>query len=287
MNYSLSQNAPHSNTLTNQAAPVLLGVNQLHYFVMSTGQVLAHTSPLSIYYVGSGSVSCNLDGRRYLLRKGQFIITKPGSSLLISLHGEENSEIVAVTLNYESYFILAKKMGATQEILDAAYQGENSLIGRLLEELISWCQSDETFENSTYHKQVAETLADHQSEIWRKINLIDSIKMSTKEEIYRRILKVELYIEQELPKKINLSELCEVAGLSRFHFLRKFHEANGLSPHQYILRRKIQKSCGMIKQKNLTLSEIADQIGFSDIHSFSKVFRRIMGFPPSQLRKKA
>jgi AraC-like DNA-binding protein len=77
--------------------------------------------------------------------------------------------------------------------------------------------------------------------------------------------------------------LAELAGPLRCHptsFCRAFKQSTGLSPHRYLLARRINRAKEMMKDQNRTLTEIALDCGFSSSSQFSIVFKRITGVPP-------
>ena len=236
-----------------------------------------YVSGISIILVGKGILSLCLDHRNYQLSPRQFAIAKPGNAVKFT-STENDTEILIVTLE-------SSHADEHSHLLEGSYPLDDTHLGIQLKDLFDRLSIGSQIKDQRLTELFLRELDAHQKRIREKIENIKSVKGSTREEVYRQILKVEVYIEDNLNAKIQLSDLCDVAGISRFHFLRKFQEANDLSPHQYILRRKVRKSCSLINQHQLTLSEIASQAGLGSIHNFSKVFKRIMGFPPSELRK--
>jgi AraC family transcriptional regulator len=96
--------------------------------------------------------------------------------------------------------------------------------------------------------------------------------------------KVRAYIEEHLTEVIKLSELCAVANLSEVHFHRVFKETFGMTPYAYILKRRIEFACDMLKTTSFPSYRIATECGFYDISHFSKYFRRIIGQSPAEWR---
>ncbi|CAG7597238.1 HTH-type transcriptional activator RhaS [Paenibacillus solanacearum] len=72
-------------------------------------------------------------------------------------------------------------------------------------------------------------------------------------------------------------------GRSRFHHL--FKQETGLTPHEYIQRRRLHQAADDLTETDLTVTEIAHKHGFSSIHYFSKAFSHAMGISPSQYRQ--
>ena len=99
-----------------------------------------------------------------------------------------------------------------------------------------------------------------------------------------RLKRVLEYIEANLSCDVHLDELAETAGLSSFHFAKLFKQSTGASPHQYILRRRLERAKELLRNPAMPLSEISLDTGFSDQSHFTNVFRRFVGVPPSKYR---
>ena len=102
-----------------------------------------------------------------------------------------------------------------------------------------------------------------------------------------RLKRVLEYIDFNLADSLNLDKLAEVAGLNLYHFARGFRQSTGLSPHQHVLRRRIERAKEFLRDSRLSVLEASARTGFVDQSHFSKVFRRITGFAPSKYRSEA
>ena len=87
-------------------------------------------------------------------------------------------------------------------------------------------------------------------------------------------------LEADLPKTPSLAELAGPLRLHPTSFCRAFKQSTGLSPHRYLLARRINRAKEMMKDQNRTLTEIALDCGFSSSSQFSIVFKRITGVSP-------
>lgn len=100
----------------------------------------------------------------------------------------------------------------------------------------------------------------------------------------RRLDRVIDYIEIHLERDISLTELAEVACLSRFYFVRAFGEALGSPPHRYISARRLERARQLLSNSALSLSEIAFACRFSSQSSFTRAFQRHTGIAPGAYR---
>ena len=95
-----------------------------------------------------------------------------------------------------------------------------------------------------------------------------------------RLNRVLEYIAANLPSEIRLEDLAAVAGLSVFHFARAFRESTGITPHQYVLQRRIDSVKTLLRSRNWNLEAIASATGFADASHLTKAFRRHTGTTP-------
>jgi AraC family transcriptional regulator len=99
-----------------------------------------------------------------------------------------------------------------------------------------------------------------------------------------RLKRVLEYVDKHLAKKITLSELAAIAGLSRMHFAAQFRAAMNLRPHEYLLRRRIKRAEELLQKSTMTLVEISLTVGFQTQAHFTTVFKRFVGETPYQWR---
>ncbi|ADV81802.1 helix-turn-helix domain-containing protein [Terriglobus saanensis] len=90
---------------------------------------------------------------------------------------------------------------------------------------------------------------------------------------------------QELQSDVDLKTLAMESGYSRTHFLRMFRVSTGCTPHRYLLRLRLERAKEMMRQKNMSLIDIAAMCGFSSHAHLTKVFREFVGMPPSEYRR--
>lgn len=96
--------------------------------------------------------------------------------------------------------------------------------------------------------------------------------------------RVEEYIEAYLSNRIELPMLATIANLSVYHFAREFKRSTGVTPHSYLLRKRIERAKNMLAHTDYSLTEVALAAGFSDQSHLSRHFRQIIGSTPRQFR---
>jgi AraC family transcriptional regulator len=99
-----------------------------------------------------------------------------------------------------------------------------------------------------------------------------------------RLRRVIERMRADLCIDLDLKTLAAESGYSRNHFLRMFRTATNFSPHQYLLRLRIEKSQALMKSSALRLIDIAESCGFTSQSQFSRVFKQVVGVTPKQYR---
>jgi AraC family transcriptional regulator len=109
---------------------------------------------------------------------------------------------------------------------------------------------------------------------------------SSVEPLPSRILcRIRDRIEAELDTELSLASLAKESGYSRAHFLRMFRAATGLTPHQYVLERRLSTAQQLLRQSKMLLADIALKCGFSSQTHMNDVFRKRLGVTPLEYRR--
>ncbi len=99
-----------------------------------------------------------------------------------------------------------------------------------------------------------------------------------------RLKRAMDYFEAHLGKPVSLADVASSTGLTRMHFAAQFRAATGLRPHDYLLRRRIERAQEMLAETGMSLVEIALSVGFQTQSHFTSVFNRYAGQPPRAWR---
>jgi len=78
--------------------------------------------------------------------------------------------------------------------------------------------------------------------------------------------------------------LAKVSGVSAAHFARSFKEAFGMPPHRYLLTRRIERAAALLRETELSITEIAFHTGWGSLGTFGRTFRDVTGENPASLR---
>ena len=103
----------------------------------------------------------------------------------------------------------------------------------------------------------------------------------------RRIGRLLDFIEDRLDADLSLMALAAEAGIGAVHLSRVFKKVTGLSPHQYVMGRRIERAKALLRSTDMTISEVAMSAGFCSHSHLTNVFRRHLRVAPSQYRARA
>lgn len=96
--------------------------------------------------------------------------------------------------------------------------------------------------------------------------------------------RLDAYIVEHLARRITVIELAQVACLSPSHFHAQFKDSVGLTPHQYLLKTRLDHAARLLRESPLPLVRIAEECGFSSQSALTTAMRRYLGLTPKRLR---
>jgi AraC-like DNA-binding protein len=99
-----------------------------------------------------------------------------------------------------------------------------------------------------------------------------------------KLRRAEDFVQAHIDQPIRLEELAAAAAVSPFHFHRQFKKATGMTPHEYILRTRIERAKELLSGSELPLVEVAAQVGYADQSHFTSTFRKMTSVTPRGYR---
>jgi transcriptional regulator GlxA family with amidase domain len=96
--------------------------------------------------------------------------------------------------------------------------------------------------------------------------------------------RVREYVDAHLGGSMDLATLAGIAGVSIHHFARGFKQSAGITPHHYLTQKRVERAQHLLAHTDLSLSEIAYAVGFSDQSHLARHFRQTLNVTPGQFR---
>jgi transcriptional regulator GlxA family with amidase domain len=100
-----------------------------------------------------------------------------------------------------------------------------------------------------------------------------------------QLRRVLAHVEANLSTTIRNKDLAAVARLSTFHFAVAFRNSVGESPHEHIIRRRVERAQGLMLSTDKSLSDVAGECGLADQAHLTRLFRKIVGESPAAWRR--
>ncbi|HEV2751800.1 MAG TPA: AraC family transcriptional regulator [Gemmatimonadales bacterium] len=103
----------------------------------------------------------------------------------------------------------------------------------------------------------------------------------------RRLREATSFIEDNLGRRLALGDIARAAGWSVSHLTPQFRRSIGMSVHQYVIRRRVDRAAGLLRTGTLSVSQVAVEVGFCHQSLLARHMRRLLGVSPRDLRERA
>jgi AraC-like DNA-binding protein len=103
-------------------------------------------------------------------------------------------------------------------------------------------------------------------------------------DLARHLLRARDLADGRYAEPLDVAALAERAHVSPTHFTRSFREAYGTTPHQYLIARRMERACFLLRETDRSVTEVSLDVGFRSLGSFSATFTRWLGIAPSAYR---
>ena len=106
------------------------------------------------------------------------------------------------------------------------------------------------------------------------------------EDSNRRLLRARDAMDRRYAEPLDIPALARIALVSEAHFIRTFRATFGETPNRYLQRRRVERAMFLLRATDRSVTDICMDVGFSSLGTFSRVFRDVVGEPPSAYRRR-
>jgi AraC-like DNA-binding protein len=230
----------------------------------------------SISYVRRGSFGCRTGGRAYELVAGALFVGRPGQEYTAT-HEHHGGGDECLSFKFLPDFAHSLGKTAMWEMAAVRPVAELMVVGELAHAAAEGRSSVGLDEAALLLAQKFAVAAGGKGE--------QPMAASARER--RRAVEAALWLEQNAAQPVGLEDAARHAGLSPFHFLRVFRRVTGVTPHQYLLRRRLARAAKLLAEEALPITEVALESGFADLSNFVRTFGRVAGVSPKRFRRAA
>jgi AraC family transcriptional regulator len=131
-----------------------------------------------------------------------------------------------------------------------------------------------------------ERMRARQSRLTRQIEELGMTRASTRREAFRRVGLATDYLHAHYSGNVDLETLAGIACVSKYHFLRLFTLIHGVTPRAYLQRKRVDVAVRLLESTQLTVSEVAANVGFAYESTLLRHVRRRLKLSPRQLRSR-
>jgi AraC-like DNA-binding protein len=114
--------------------------------------------------------------------------------------------------------------------------------------------------------------------------MVQQRQPSPQEDANRRMLRARDEMDRRYAEPLDVPTLAAVAHLSASQFGRVFKEVYGETPHRYLQRRRVERAMTLLRQTDRPITDVAWDVGFASLGTFSRTFSNIVGLSPTEFR---
>lgn len=258
---------------------------------------------LTLRYVSSGVEQYTINNTRYDIQPGQYLVTNrhsKGSVLIdsvkavkgicIDLSQEVLSEVFSNITEPSAFGIITDLQESfyNPEFLENKYNAANTYTGSFLEQLDKSVFSygcDASDITIDFFYSLCEKIVSDYVPLQIQLKKVGGVKSETRKELLRRLIKGKQLLDDTFLTNPPIGGISQECGISQYHFYRLFKNVFGKSPNQYLIHKRLHFAHSALIQKQHSISDLALICGYSDVHSFSKSFKKHFGVNPSHLKK--
>ena len=228
-------------------------------------------------YTLSGTGNLEIDGKCYSLKAGEaFLVEIPSEHRYYLPKDSDGWEFIFITLvgrkAMECWRYILENNGPVLKI-----SPESKLI-----QLLFGIYQD-TIENKITDSYLASASAyEYIMECYRFVRDMENHK----KDLSDQITKTLSYMQSHYAEPLTLSDIAAVSGYSKYYLVKHFQEQLDTTPIKYLTKIRVQKAVDLLMTTRLSITEIADRVGYSNANYFNKVFRKAVGMAAGEFRKR-
>lgn len=262
--------------------------------------VHAYAGPLSIKTVLRGRVSWVVGGRDLVVDPTSFLVLAAGERYSMSIDAPKPVETccaffapgfieqiaIDLTSRVDAALDAYDRIAPPLAYLSALHGDREQALTNRLATLAERCEKHLNPSGTEEDFLVLGTrLLEYYQEIRAQAARVPALRLSTQQELFRRLLIGRDYIHSHCSESVSLANVARAACLSLFHFHRGFTRAFQETPHSYLTGLRLTQARDRI-EKGSSVLEACVAVGFSSPSAFSRLFRARFGQAPSTLRRK-
>ncbi|MEO8210591.1 MAG: AraC family transcriptional regulator, partial [bacterium] len=277
----------------------LLQKNFIVHFSSLQSKLANHVSPLSIKCSMNGLENYKTSDGNYRVTTGNYLIINEGQQCESYFENEAETfsiyfdkkfanETLVSLVNPSDKMLNYSFLPGSQPVqfLEKLYSHNHTLSPVIMKlRLASKVNyDDENWLKEQFFELMEKLLITHRN-LYKEIEKLPPVKLSTKTELYKRVCRAKEFIDSSFTNDLTLEKISKEACLSQYHFLRLFKSVFKKTPHTYLTEKRISKALNLLFTTDMSITQICFEIGFESISSFSWLFKNKFGLSPEACRE--
>ena len=260
-----------------------------------------HISRLSIRLMLNGEQYYKVGNRECLVTPQNFLLINQGQRYQTAFKDEQELEMLMVAFKpgmaediYRSFTaspmqLLDDPFAATPPLpffeqtylLDPFIRQQFQYLRRLMDTPLDYRNATDL---DTIYTTLLERLIALQYKLSQQIDQLVHQRRSVREEIYDRLNIARNFIEVHYQQPLSVPEVAQAAALSPHHFKRLFKQAYHITPHQFLVQKRLEAAQRLIQTQAIEIQAVCQRVGFDDTSSFIRLFKKHFLQTPGQYR---
>ncbi|MCI8387171.1 MAG: AraC family transcriptional regulator [Clostridiales bacterium] len=230
-----------------------------------------------LMYLTSGNLEALVDGKEYLLVPGDVVIFPPEREYRYNRQGNADIQYLWAHFTGNDAESMLRRFGfGAHGVFKIGIDENISMLFMLMME-------DFVMQDKYYAESASNRLTSIFIAMRRKLDRIAELGSGSMGRIFESIK----YIHTNFQKPISNEKLASIEHLSVSQYIELFKKSTGATPRSYIIELRIRNACDLLCRSDLTVSQIAQTVGYDDAHYFSRLFKLHRGISPENYRRSA
>ncbi|HEX3743927.1 MAG TPA: AraC family transcriptional regulator [Bryobacteraceae bacterium] len=246
--------------------------------------------PLSIKSVTEGAVAWKCAGRDRLVDRDSFLVLNADEPYSMAI--DSRTPVSTLCVFFQDGFVESVQAAlAGKEIesecaplpfLGGLHRRDDGILPRM--QAIAQAPAGDRLCLDEQFLLLARDLLCLNGEMRRRVQSMPAVRPATRAELFRRVRRAQEYLHASACDDPSLDAIARQACLSPYHFHRAFTRAFGETPHAYRNRLRLERAHRLLAAGGMTITQVCGAVGFESAASFSTLFRKAYGAPPSAYR---
>lgn len=277
--------------------------NALFYVSTNVENIEIQLSDISVIFLAQGSLALDKTDFTLRLSENEFVVLNRNTFETIQLQSNTSNQFLILHICKNNLYNSVQNIHIhaeftkdlflqyliSSELFVYKQNTKETKLGLALQHVANQIANkiEKKFNPSIeFYEQISRILLENQLDFFLELNRIVCVKNSTKHSLYAKLIEGKKFLVANADKNIKIQAIAQQAGMSEFHFFRLFKKVYLTTPQQLIIRTRLERAKKLLMKEQYSITEISKSLGFPDIHTFSKSYKKYFGISPSKFKPK-